>query len=53
MNDETRKNETPKQDSTGEGADGQSPNAVLGHSLAAAAVCLGTGATIALIAILG
>jgi hypothetical protein len=28
-------------------------NAFGGHSLAAAAVCLGTGATIALIAILG
>jgi hypothetical protein len=28
-------------------------NAFWGHSLAAAAVCLGTGATIALIAILG
>lgn len=33
--------------------DEQERKAVWGHSLAAAAVCLGTGATIALIAILG
>ena len=33
--------------------DEQEPKTVWGHSLAAAAVCLGTGATIALIAILG
>jgi hypothetical protein len=36
-----------------EEGDEQEPKTVWGHSLAAAAVCLGTGATIALIAILG
>ena len=33
--------------------DEQAPRTVWGHSLAAAAICLGTGAAIALIAILG
>jgi hypothetical protein len=33
--------------------DEQEPKTVWGHSPAAAAVCVGTGATIALIAILG
>jgi hypothetical protein len=36
-----------------EEGDEQEPKTVWGHSLAGAAVCLGTGATIALIAILG
>jgi hypothetical protein len=36
-----------------EEGDEQEPKTVWGHSLAAAAVCLGTGAMIALIAILG
>jgi hypothetical protein len=36
-----------------EECDEQEPKAVWGHSFAAAAVCLGTGATVALVAILG
>ena len=36
-----------------EEGDEQEPKTVWGHSLAAAAVCLGTAAAIALIAILG
>lgn len=42
-----------EQDTRREDGDEQGSNAVLGYSLAAAAICLGTGATIALIGILG
>jgi hypothetical protein len=42
--------ELPEQDTQHED---EPRNAFLGHSLAGAVVCLGTGATIALIAILG
>ena len=40
-------------DSRAEHGDEQSPRVAWGHSLAAAAICLGTAAAIALIAILG
>jgi hypothetical protein len=36
-----------------DGDDAQGPKVIWGHSLAAAAVCLGTGAAITLIAIFG
>lgn len=45
--------DTRKRDSGHEGADEQGPKVIWGHSLAAAAVCLGTGAAIALIGLLG
>jgi len=45
--------EMPEQRSPREGGEEPMPSRVLGHSLAAAAVCVGTGATIALLAILG
>jgi hypothetical protein len=45
--------DTRERDSAHEGGDEQGPKVIWGHSLAAAAVCLGTGAAIALIAIFG
>jgi hypothetical protein len=45
--------QTPEQGLRRKEDDEQSPKTLRGHSLAAAAVCLGTGATLALIAILG
>jgi hypothetical protein len=45
--------QTPEQGFRREAGDEQAPKTVWGHSLAAAAICLGTGAAIALIAIFG
>lgn len=45
--------DTPEQDLPTKGGDQRGPKTIWGYSLAAAAVCLGTGATIALIAIFG
>jgi hypothetical protein len=45
--------ETQEHDSRREDDDEQKSNPVLGYSLAAAAICLGTAATIVLIGVLG
>jgi hypothetical protein len=45
--------DTRKRDPVHDGADEHGPKEIWGHSLAAAAVCLGTGAAIALIGLLG
>ena len=48
-----RQHETPEQRSPREGGGEPKSSAIPSHSLAAAAVCVATGATIALVAILG
>jgi hypothetical protein len=45
--------DTSERDSAHETSHEQGPKTIWGHSLAAAAICLGTAAAIALIAILG
>ncbi len=45
--------DTRERDSALEDGGEQGPKVIWGHSLAAAAVCLGTGAAVALIAIFG
>jgi hypothetical protein len=45
--------DTRKRDPAHDGADEQGPKVIWAHSLAAAAVCVGTGAAIALIRLLG
>jgi hypothetical protein len=45
--------DTGQRDSAPDGGGERGPRVIWGHSLAAAAVCLGTGAAIALIAIFG
>jgi hypothetical protein len=47
------RHDTSERDSAQQSRGEPGPKTIWGHSLAAAAVCLGTGATIALIAILG
>jgi hypothetical protein len=45
--------ETRVRDSAHEGGDEQGPKAIWGHPLAAAGVCLGMGAVVALLGIFG
>jgi hypothetical protein len=47
------KHDTAEQNSPRENREQRQPKTIWGHSLAAAAVCLGTGAAVALISILG